>query len=802
MSTTYIFSMPELSCIDCVNTVNACLRHQTIEHSQQTITLFHVNASFVDRNLTITIEEDDLSSQLVADILNSKLETIGFSCKQGLSVIHFLPGFAGVISGFVLLLLPFVLGPMPWVVNLLLGLSSVVFTSVLGFDSFRKAMKLLINHRQLHMDTLFTVSTLTAMTVSVAALFVPGLPMMFEAGLLIFGFRQIGEALRKSLEQDMGLTARFQDRAPKQVKIYRDGQVATASIDEVQKDDLILIEEGDVIPVDGVCEQDEGMIDSAIAYGCLEHESCSPGFQLYAGMRLDAGRIIMKAGARASESLLARKDASIAASIDSRDKASWETDADKILTYFIPTVFVIAILSGIVAGYFFSPALAIQCSVAVLVSACPCTLGLVTGLASRTGMRKAIENNVVFKSTRTLEDVNQIEQVVFDLNGTLTTRKPLVKSFHHSMTSDAIFFDYLMTLEAHSSKSIAEALCLSGRQKGFTSTLNLTDLDTHHFSGLKAIINGEICLIGNQKMMQDAGVLIDSNIPVETDETVIYLACGQRIMGHVILERPHRKEAIAVIDALKQMGKQVYMCTGSDKETALRYAALLGIVPENVCYQSSSDNKVAYIRSLQHGGMRVAMVGDEENDADAIAASDFGLAMPTDGRLNMTQRLANAVSRVDSLDPIVSAFEVSQQTATNVKQNLIFNLSYNVLALLLPGAFLFFTGLALNPGVGVALMILQTSLILLNTYWFKQQDLVYLREAKARVAEQTETGSVQSSYHRIRELSVLSSSEPVHQVEDEVPQDIPACDTVNLTGDSDTNIPGIFNRMGFANTHS
>ncbi len=804
MSTTYCFAIPDISCPTCANAVTSTLKPSLLTRINKTITILDVQVNLSCKQLTVVVNEGDLLADDVMSMLNVELDAIGFPCRKMISPTSqvssnasWLLGFAGVISGLVLLMLPLVMGPISWVSMAYIGATSVALTLALGAKSYKKAAVLLLNGGYLHMDTLFAVSTLTALTASVAAFFIPTLPMMFEAGLLIFGFRHIGDAIRDSLERRMELKARFQDRPLKIVKrVCPNGVVEDVPIDDITIGDLVLIEAGTMVPVDGVCETGTGLIYTTIDSGSLDPELFKPASKLSAGMRLETGVIHMRVSAPASQSLLARMDTSVNESLKSKEKSSWETNADQMLHYFIPTVFALAILSGVIAGFFFTPAMAIQCLVAVLVSACPCTLGLVTGVAVQVGMKKAADHDIVFKSTKKLEEVDEIQHVVFDLHGTLTTSNPVVTSFRRLMGTDDAFFKYLVMIEEHSKKAMGMAIYNYARNKVTSAVIKLTKnaIDDSNISGLKATINDENYVVGDAQMMKDNAIPLDETKPLSADETIIYLARGKAVLGHLILQRPLRPEAGAVINTLIKMGKQVHICTGAEEHSAKRYAERLGIPVEYLHFKMSPGAKVAYIATLQENGARVAMIGDEENDSPAIAKSDFGVAMPTDGDVNTTGRLADAESKINSLYPIVAAFEVSQQTATNIQQNLIFSLSYNIAAMLLPVGLLFATGIALSPGLGVVLMILQTSMILLNTERFKRQDLLYLKQAR-------EEGSAvigESSYSLIKSRTSM----PDYQAAPPSPP-TPSSGRRECasTVDRDTNIPCVPNSEGFANGH-
>ena len=794
MSTKYCFSIPNIACPTCeIAVLNSFilkptvftriksffsgkeningLLYKTITLGEKTISIQDVRVNLSYKQITVTVEENELSAEEVMALLNVELDAIEFSCSQPVSqaTVASLPsminprwlyGLSGVTAGMALLILPFITGPLSLIAMMIIGVPSVALTLALGAESFKRAAKMLFKGSPLHMDTLFAVSTLTALIASITALFVPGLPMMFEAGLLIFGFKHIGEAIRESLEQSMELTARFQDRAPKRVKKVRsDDHVEEVPTETIKIDDWLLITAGELVAVDGVCETGSGSINRSIEYGSSKDPvSLKPGDKISAGMILVQGSIRMRVTAPACESLLARKDESISNSLNEKDKedeTSWKTESSKVLHYFIPMVFGLALLSGLVVWYFFPLTLAIQSVVAVLVSACPCTLGLITGLAVRVGMKKAADHKIEFKTARKFEEVDQVSHVVFDLNGTLTTTELEITEQCHVSDSNCTYEDflkYVLMLEAGSTKTVGITIYNYAATKISSAAIQLQPvsiIDKSNHSGVKTSIDGVQYVLGDQNMMKDNLISIASykHRTLESDERIIYLVRDQMILGHFILQRPLRTEAKVVVNALKKMGKQVHICTGSDEDTAMRYARVLGIPAENVRFDMLCADKVRRIKELQADNKyRVAMIGDEENDADAIAASDFGVAMPTDGLGNMNQQVADAESKVSSLESVAAAFEISRQTGAMIRQNLMFSWTYNIVALLLPVGLLLVTGIALSPGICAALMILQTSLILLNTYRFKQQDLVCLKEAREEsiVEEGSSYGSIPS----------------------------------------------------------
>ena len=693
-----------------------------------------VSASHVTGELTLILSADERSASEVMVFLNETLADVGFVCKSRQSVLPktrtaFVFAALGISTGLFVILLPFVFGSLPFFAMALLGFVSVALTLFLGTSAYKRAFYALFKSRTLHMDALFSVSTLAAMTVSVAAFFVPGLPMMFEAGLLIFGFGFLGQAIRESIEDKVGVRARLQDVLPSRVRKKSGDWVL---IEELKLDDEIVIEPGMVIPVDGVCVEGTGLLSESALNGNLDDKPIQPNQSLRSGMVLLEGQMTMRTRALPGDSLLAIMDKHLLLS-EQEKKASWQTHADNLLQYFIPMVFILAIAGGILVACLFSQALAIQFAISVLVSACPCTLGLVTGTATWVGMKKAAKHGVLLKSTQTLEEISQIKHVVFDGSGTLTERIPRVSELvvNDNRYNKKRLLARLVQLEEDQGHAYAQAICRYAEQDKKPRSQTQSSRE-----GVEKIIDGKRYIAGNLNMMKKHHIQVDP-LTLKSDEVYVYLAEEGVLLGYAILNRSLRREAYQVVQALKQRNIQVHLCTGADKDTAKRIAQDAGIDEDHVVCECDPLQKKAFIDELKNTtSERVLMVGDDGNDVNAAAASDFSLAMLTDvdeemNRAQAHQQLkegAHGLLTKDGLTPILALLDISNQTIDNIHQNLRFSLGYNMSAMLLISGFLFTFGVVLNPGIGVALMILQTSLILLNTYRFQQQSVKGLNE--------------------------------------------------------------------------
>ncbi len=685
----------------------------------------------------VPIDEQDQSQQeinVTSSIESSSKFQEFINWGQSLITSHWFQGILGCSVGIALLIAMLATGGLPLAAMIPLAGISIILTLALGASSYYDAWKKFVNAQTLTMDSLFAISTLSVMAISLTSFFVPWLPMMFDVGLLIYGFRHIGIAIEDAIKEKIN-SAKFQDRAPKIVNLFLQNTVIKTPLFQIKPDDIIVINPGEIIPVDGVCLE-ETWLYNTITTGAILPRRFNPENKVLAGMRVaeNAKPLHIKVTASLKESYLARLDANIANSI--AQKTPLEIKTQQILTYFIPGVIGLAIASGVIVSLFFPPALAIQCAISVLVSACPCTLGLIIPLAVKTGVHKAAENGIQFKKSK-IQDPEQIDTVVFDLNGTLTMGVPTVK--HYSPLADTdISPDQLLSicdaLERESLHPIGKAI-YSYTQKNCTQKKVATTFDTSHHSGVTGTIDGIQYTIGSRTLMEEKGIsiaAIEESVTLEAGESMTFIARENTPIGYIIVTDPLRKDAKLMIDALIKMGKEVILCTGADEKTAARYAKALGITKVHAnCTATSIEeedrSKPAFIRSLKEDGHIVAMGGDAANDAQGLAESDFGIAVLSQDSDELTQQYAGAIIRGDSLLPIINIFTIARQTVTNINQNLLLSFAYNFISILLAGGLLLAVGITFPPALGVVFMALQACTVLLNVYLFKNEPLEHVQ---------------------------------------------------------------------------
>ena len=614
---------------------------------------------------------------------------------------------------------------------LITGFSALV-TLYLGHKVYQSAWHSLMQ-KKWEMSTLYTISTLAIIGISIASLFVPGLPMMLESAPLVLGFWHLGEAIEHTLLDKINKKLDIRDCAS-ETALLKDGAQREIPVKQLIPNDIIIIKAGEVIPIDGVLTQ-PALLYTTRVDGSPYLKQFNPGDAVKAGMCLanHLTQIEMRVTKTHQNSYLSLIAKNINKAND--EKAPVELFANKILKYFVPGLLAVALVSGVVVGLLFPPALAIQCVISVLVSACPCVLSMITPMAVRIGMKKASEQGVHYKDGKTLQAASDIDTVVFDLNGTLTQGEVSIKALKMDYKNRGLL-KYFAFLEGKSAHPVAVKIKKYIEEQNVVvvdESLELTSIDTSHHSGIKGIIFGETFMIGNRDMLRAKGIETINAPYDDVKNGTIYMVRGKEVVGQIALTDHLRQDARATVKQLQLMGKQVHICTGADRATAQRYAQLLGISNDNISANTvgaaATDDEVSkesYIRQLQLKGRRVAMVGDAANDLTAIARADLGIAVKSSIGDTLTEQHAGMVVQQGLLFPIATAFDVASKTKQNIFQNLFVSLTYNSVITLVAAGLFVALGFALNPAIGVALMVVESAIVLANLYRLKHQETVSL----------------------------------------------------------------------------
>lgn len=579
----------------------------------------------------------------------------------------------------------------------------------IGLVFYRAAWPAL-KHRTANMDTLVAIGTTVAYGYSVFVTVFPqivesiGIESMpyFDVSTIIIGLILLGryfEAKAKAgtseaIKKLIGLGA-------KTARVLRDGREIDLPISEVQIDDLIRVRPGEKIPVDGVVKEGESSIDESMITGESLPVDKAPGATVVGATINKTGTFTFEATKVGSETMLAQIIKLVEEAQGS--KAPIQRIADLVSAYFVPVVIMLAIATFV--GWYVlgpEPALlfAILNTIAVLIIACPCAMGLATPTAIMVGTGKGAEHGILIKDAESLELAHKINTVVFDKTGTLTHGHPVVTDLVavSSQTAEE-FLKLAASLEKGSEHSLAEAI-VGEAEKRAIELLSVTKFRAIAGQGVEGLIGEQRVFLGNRRLMGTEGVTISLEqfkkieSLEEEGKTVMMLATQNGLIGLIAVADTVKDSAIAGIKKLEDLGIQVVMLTGDNERTAKAIAAKLGI--KNVLADVLPDRKEAEIKKLQQAGKNVAMVGDGINDAPALVQANVGIAMGTGTDVAIEAADITLINK--DLRSVGTAILLSKQTMRTIKMNLVWAFGYNIVLIPVAMGVLYpFFELLLNP---------------------------------------------------------------------------------------------------------
>lgn len=533
---------------------------------------------------------------------------------------------------------------------------------------------------------------------------------------MIIGLINLGHALEQRARQHSSQALeKLLDLTPQEATVIRDEGDISLPVSEIEPGMRLRLRAGNRVPVDGVIDSGQGTIDESMLTGEAWPQQKTTTDPVHAGTLVVDGTLSFRATATGKNTALARIISLVRNAQSSKPRIGQL--ADRISAIFVPAVIIIALFSGLI-WYLAGPAPQFAYSMVVITSvliiACPCALGLATPMSIIAGVGRAAEAGILVKDADALQQASNVDTVVFDKTGTLTTGRPAVTGvtlFHHY--SEQHVLSLAAAVEQHSSHPLATAIV---SQVAETSLPAVSQLQTVAGKGLSAECEGHQLLLGNQRLLSDAGI----DVTAAEEElqraslqgaTPVLLAIDGQLAALLAISDPLRPETVQVVAQLQQQGYQVVMLTGDRQKTAEVVAASAGI--RQVIAEVLPADKADAVKQLQQQGHRVAMVGDGINDAPALAQAETGIAIS--GGSDIAVETATMAMMRQDLRAVTDALMISVATLRNMKQNLFGAFVYNCLGIPLAAGVLYpLTGTLLNPVIAGAAMALSSITVVSN----------------------------------------------------------------------------------------
>lgn len=509
--------------------------------------------------------------------------------------------------------------------------------------------------------------------------------------------------------------------APKTAIVRKDGKDIEIPIKDVLIGDILLVKPGSKIPVDGIVTDGTTTIDESMLTGESIPVTKETGDSVFAATINGNGSICMEATKIGSETVISQ----IIRLVEDAQgrKAPIAKIADTVSGYFVPIVFVIAFIAALlwfISGESFAFALTIF--VSVLVIACPCALGLATPTAIMVATGKGAENGILIKSGEALETAHKINAIVLDKTGTITIGKPQVTDI---LSCDGIEKNYFLqiaaSLEYVSEHPLAESIVTYADTQGI-KRLESSEFYSVSGRGIQAVVDGHVCLAGNEKYMEESDIDISGlqsqaqNFALE-GKTPMFFAMGKKPVGIIAVADTLKEDSKEAVAKLREMGIEVIMITGDHKQTSEAIAKMAGI--DHVISEVLPQDKASEVSKLQKEGNVVAMVGDGINDAPALAQADIGIAIGSG--TDVAIESADIVLIHSGLTDVVTAIKLSKKTIKNIKENLFWAFGYNTAGIPIAAGLLhLFGGPLLNPMIAAAAMSLSSVSVLSNALRLKR----------------------------------------------------------------------------------
>jgi Cu+-exporting ATPase len=616
-----------------------------------------------------------------------------------------------------------------------------------GWPFFQRFWSSLVE-RSPNMFTLIGLGTGAAYLDSVAATFFPQVfpasmrgmdgaaPVYFEAAAVITTLVLLGQVLElRARQRTSGAIRALLNLAPQQAHLLdSNGVEKEVALDQVKRGDRLRVRPGERVPVDGVIRDGASAVDESMVTGEPMPVEKSTDDKVTGGTLNTSGSFIMEAERVGSETTLSQIVKLVSEA--QRSRAPLQRLADRVASYFVPAVILVAVMAFF-AWLFFGPeprfAHALAAAVSVLIIACPCALGLATPMSIMVAVGRGAHSGVLIRNADALETLAKVDTLVVDKTGTLTEGKPRVGAVSvfegGGFTKDGLLW-LAASVERPSEHPLGRAIVISAEAKG-VPLAEVSGFRATAGGGVEGQVLGDHVRIGTPKFLQERDPLsttasgqqnlkVDVGVERAASVSHVFVAVNEKLAGVVVLADMMKESTPEAVEALRKEGLRIVMLTGDRKESASMIASQLKI--SEVESEVSPARKVEIVKKLHGEGRVVAMAGDGVNDAPALAAADVGIAMGTGTDVAMES--AGITLLKGDLRGIVRARKLSRATVRNIKQNLAFAFLYNAIGIpIAAGVFFKIFGWMLSPMLASAAMSFSSVSVIANALRLRKTSL-------------------------------------------------------------------------------
>ncbi|MEM0099019.1 MAG: heavy metal translocating P-type ATPase [Thermoplasmata archaeon] len=547
-----------------------------------------------------------------------------------------------------------------------------------GLRYYKGAIDALKN-RVGNMDLLIALGTTMAWSYSTITLFFKTFnskSLYFDISSVIISLILTGTFLENKMKRKASeALEKLISLQPKNAHLIHDNTVIDVPVENIKINDLIIIKQGERIPVDGIIVEGISEVDESMMTGESFPITKKTGDRILAGTLNISSVLKVKVEKVGNDTTLSE----IVQIVEnaSTERVPIQRIADRISMYFIPLVIFAGIISFLI--WYFIGKIGLTFSllifVSVIIIACPCAMGIATPAALIVSSGISASNGIIFKNGESIEKSNKIDTVILDKTGTITMGEPEVKEI---ISTDSFSQDFIIRIAAIAESQSSHPFARAIMKKVKGENIEFPD-DFEYFpgQGIKAIYKGNKIMIGNMEILKNENIEFKMNSylskSVENGYSYLFVVYNSKVIGIILISDTIRENSYEAINELFKMGMDVWMVTGDNQYVANNIAEKLSI--KNVISNVKPPEKAKIVEKLKKEGKNVAFVGDGINDSPALVSADLGIVVGSGA--DIAKEAGDVILLKNNLMDLIKVFKIGKKTMKKIKQNLFWAFVYN-----------------------------------------------------------------------------------------------------------------------------